>query len=75
MEEVNEANRLYWKYFNTHAYMSRYAAKQCALLEVQGRVEELRKISGTEGRIKELELVKEKIVELYSGSLFSEAMF
>ncbi|MEJ7738778.1 MAG: hypothetical protein WKF97_15240 [Chitinophagaceae bacterium] len=73
MKAVNEASELYWKYFNTHSYMSRYAAKQCALLEVQGRVEELNKIPGTEGRVKELELVKEKIVELYISRQSSES--
>jgi len=75
MKEAKEAKDLYCKYFNTHSYMSRYAAKQCALLEVEGRVEELNKIPGTETRIRELELVKEKIVELYTSRHLPESHF
>ena len=62
MEE--KAYELFIKYINTHSLMSKNAAKKCAYLELEGRVEELSVIPGTEHRIKELEEIKAKVFEL-----------
>ena len=61
MEE--KAYELFIKYINTHSLMSKNAAKTCAYLELEGRVEELSIIPGTESRIRELEQIKMKILD------------
>ena len=62
MEE--KAYELFIKYINTHSLMSKNAAKTCAYLELEGRLEELKVIPGTESRMRELEEIKLKILAL-----------
>jgi hypothetical protein len=62
MEE--KAYEFFIKYINTHSLMSKNAAKTCAYFELEGRMEELSAIPGTESRIRELEEIKIKVMEI-----------
>jgi len=61
-----KAYELFIKYINIHSLMSKNAAKTCAYYELEGRVEELKKLElpGTASRIMELEEIKTKILDL-----------
>lgn len=59
-----KAYELFLKYINTHSLMSKNAAKQCAYLEIQGRVEELSNVEGMQHRIMELEGIKEMVCDI-----------
>lgn len=59
-----KAYEMYLKYINTHSLMSKNAAKKCAFLEIEGRVEELSSMQGMENRITELEGLKEMVLDI-----------
>lgn len=59
-----KAYELFLKYINTHSLMSKNAAKKCAFLEIEGRVEELSGVQGMEHRIRELEGLKEMVWDI-----------
>lgn len=59
-----KAYEYFIKYINTYSLMSKNAAKTCAFFELEGRLEELTRLPGTELRIKELEEIKLRIMEI-----------
>ena len=59
-----KAYEMFLKYINTHSLMSKNAAKRCAFLEIEGRVEELSRMQGMENRIMELQEIKEMVLDI-----------
>ncbi|MEJ7766380.1 MAG: hypothetical protein WKF89_01115 [Chitinophagaceae bacterium] len=59
-----QAYEIFIKYINTHSLMSKNAAKKCAYLEIEGRVEELSRMQGMENRIMELKGIKDMVCDI-----------